>query len=290
MQTGKAVTKIGRVNELALTAERRDELATLLADEQRLRAEYPKVADYLDMAPRLRGTGDERVDAAFDLRFVHYMTADAAISANPYWDIVAPFVFEHEGRRVVNGGQATGSSRLAYAEMTLQSAYAYAIPSPETLEWVAASSSGRPLIELGSGRGYWAAQLVQYGLSIDAYDVEPPNSTQNPSFPAALGQRDEWHEVGTLEDFKRRKEGQGDSILFLCWPPGWGSNMASEALGEFENAGGNDMIFIGEPQGGKTGDERFFEMLSTKWSVASQDTNFVSWWNLKDVAQHWTRS
>ncbi len=284
------MAKIGGVNELVLTAERRDELATLLADEQRFRAEYPKVADYLDMAPRLQGTGDERVDAAFDLRFVHYMTADAAISSNPYWDIVAPFVFEHGGRRVVNGGQATGSSRLGYAAMVLQSAYAYAIPSPETLEWVTASSSGRSLIELGSGRGYWAAQLTRCGLTIDAYDIEPPGAEQNPSFPAAQGQRDQWHKVRGMEEFESRKESQGDSVLFLCWPPGWGSDMASKTLIEFENAGGVEVIFIGEPQGGKTGDERFFELLSAGWKLVSQDANFVSWWNLKDVAQHWTKS
>lgn len=284
------MTKIGRVNELALTAERRDELATLLADEQRFRAEFPRVADYLDMAPRLRGTGDERADAAFDLRFVHYMTADTDVSANPYWDIVSPFVFDHEGRRVVNGGQATGSSRLGYAAMVLQSAYAYAIPSPETLEWVVASSGGRPLLELGSGRGYWAAQLARCGLSVDAYDIEPPNTAQNPSFPNAQGQRGEWYRVGSLEEFKNRADDEGDSVLFLCWPPGWGSDMASSALVDFEKSGGTDLIFIGEPQGGKTGDERFFDLLSRGWRLESQDPNHVSWWNLRDVAQHWTKS
>ncbi|WP_225724677.1 MULTISPECIES: hypothetical protein [unclassified Nocardia] len=38
------------MTDLALTAERRDELATLLGDAQWLRAEYSKVADYLDTA------------------------------------------------------------------------------------------------------------------------------------------------------------------------------------------------------------------------------------------------
>jgi hypothetical protein len=290
LQADRAVTKIGRVNGLELTAERRDELATLLDDEQRLRVEYPKVADYLDAAPRLQGTGDQRVDAAFDLRFVHYMTADASVSANPYWDIVAPFVFEYEGRRVVNGGREGGSSRLGYAAMILQTAYAYALPSPKTLQWMAKSSSGRPLIELGAGRGYWAAQLARQGLTIEAYDVEPPSLVRNPSFPAARGQRDAWYEVGNLEEFALRKASLGDGVLFLCWPPGWGNKMASESLIDFEDAGGTEIIFIGEPQGGKTADDQFFELLSTRWRLASQDLNFVSWWNLNDVAQHWIRS
>lgn len=45
------------MTELALTTDRRDELAALLGDEERLRAEYPKVAEYLDTAPMLAGTG-----------------------------------------------------------------------------------------------------------------------------------------------------------------------------------------------------------------------------------------
>ncbi|WP_370970094.1 hypothetical protein [Amycolatopsis sp. cg9] len=275
---------------LELTTERRDELATLLDDEQRLRSEYPKVADYLDAAPRLQGTGDQRMDAAFDLRFVHYMTVDASISTNPYWDIVEPFVFESEGRRVVNGGRAEGSSRLGYAAMILQAAYAYALPSPETLRWVAAATSGRPLIELGAGRGYWAAQLARQGLAVEAYDVDPPGAAQNPSFPATRGQRDAWYDVGSLEDFARRKEDIKDKALFLCWPPGWGNKMASECLIDFEKSGGAEVIFVGEPRGGKTGDDQFFEILSKRWTLASQDPKFVSWWNLKDVAQHWVRS
>jgi hypothetical protein len=155
-----SAARIGRVAELVLTAERRDELAALLDDEERLRTEYPKISEYLEMAPKLAGTGDVRADAAFDLRFVHYATGGEAESANPYWDIVAPSVFEHEGRRVVNGGNSEGSARLAYAQMLLQAIYAYAIPAPETLEWMSAFCDGRLVVELGAGRGYWAAQMT----------------------------------------------------------------------------------------------------------------------------------
>jgi hypothetical protein len=41
------------VVERTLTPERRAELAALLDDEQRLGREYPKVKEYLDLAPRL---------------------------------------------------------------------------------------------------------------------------------------------------------------------------------------------------------------------------------------------
>jgi hypothetical protein len=275
------------VDELVLSAERRDELAALLDDEQRLRVEYPKLLDYLDMAPRLPGTGDKQADAAFDLRFVHYVI-DGSSSVNPYWDIVAPSVSDHEGRRVVNGGRPDGSGRLAYAEMMLQAIFAYAIPSPETLEWVVEFCAGRPLVELGAGRGYWAAQLARLGLRVDAYDVEPPDRTENVSFPRN-GQQDVWHSVGDLGAFAERVSGRSDHVLFLCWPPGWGETMASRALAEFEESGGDRLIFIGEPKGGKTGDNAFFDELSARWKLESQDARYVSWWNLSDIAQGWVR-
>ncbi|MBF6174281.1 hypothetical protein [Nocardia blacklockiae] len=274
--------------ELALTADRREELAGLLGDEQRLRTEYPKVAEYLDTAPMLPGTDDDRADAAFDLRFVHYMTGGSTVSTNPYWDIVAPSVFEHEGRRVVNGGRTQGSARLGFAQTILQAAYAYAIPSPETIGWLSEFCAGHPVVELGAGRGYWAAQLVNAGLEVDAYDSEPPDSTENASFGQAVGQLDVWATVDDLEAYATRSANESD-VLFLCWPPGWGNTMASEALAAFEAADGERLVYIGEQKGGKTGDNAFFDALADRWTLSSEDPGFVSWWNLSDRAQAWVR-
>ncbi|WP_063039763.1 hypothetical protein [Nocardia pseudovaccinii] len=278
------------MTELALTADRRDELAALLGDEERLRGEYPKVAEYLDTAPMLSGTGDDRADAAFDLRFVHYMTGGRSVSANPYWEIVAPSVFEYEGRRVVNGGRAKGSARLGFAQTILQAAYAYAIPSPQTVEWVAQFCDGRKVVELGAGRGYWAAQLTQAGVGVGAYDSAPPDKTENVSFLGAAGQSDVWHGVGDLDEFVARPSHGWDDVLLLCWPPGWGDTMASDALAAFEAAGGERLVYIGESKGGKTADAAFFDGLAARWELKSEDAQFVSWWNLADRAQGWVRA
>ena len=255
--------------ELVLTPERRDELAALLDDEQRLRAEYPKVVEYLDTAPRLPGTGNRQADAAFDLRFVHYMTGGKSKDMNPYWDIVAPLVYESEGRRLVNGGRPDGSPRLTFAEIILQATYAYAIPSPDTIEWISCFCNSRRLVELGAGRGYWAAQLARAGLAVDAYDFEPPDSAENTSFPQTAGQFDVWHPVGGMGDFAARGVGS-DDVLLLCWPPGWGNPMASQALTAFEQSGGKQLIYIGEPKGGKTGDDAFFDALSAGWDLKAR--------------------
>ena len=68
-----------------------------------------------------------------------------------------------------------------------------------------------------------------------------------------------------------------------------GDTMASDALAAFEVAGGERLVYIGEPKGGKTGDDAFFDALSARWTLESADTRFVSWWNLADTAQGWVR-
>jgi len=277
------------VVELALTADRRSELIELLGDEQRLSTEFPKVSEYLEMSPQLAGTGDLQMDAAFELRFVHYMTGGSTESSNPYWDIVSPFVFSHEGRRMVNGGRPDGSARLAYAQMVLQAAYTYAIPSPETLHWMSEFCDVRKVVELGAGRGYWAAQMARSGIEVEAYDFEPPDKVENISFPRAAGQTDVWHHVGDLGEFEGTKVDRADHVLFLCWPPGWGNTMALEALAWFEKSGGERLIFIGQPKGGMTGTDEFFDALTAGWQLDSEDQQYVAWWNLTDVAQSWTR-
>ncbi|WP_280269473.1 class I SAM-dependent methyltransferase [Nocardia wallacei] len=270
-----------------LSPARRDELAELLDDAPRFEAEYPGVAEYLALSPRLSGTGDEDADAAFDLRMLHYLTGGD--SDNPYWDIVAPSVHtgppQRGGRREVNGGSDSGSTRLRYAQTVLQAVYTYAIPSPHTLEWVARTCDGRRVLDIGAGRGYWAHQLDRIGVPVLAYDSEPPQRQRNMCFPATPGQPVTWHPVGDLDDLAAAP--WSGSVLLLCWPPGWGDAMASQLLTEFRGAGGEQLIYIGEPPGGKTGDDAFFDLLGTGWRIADTDANFVPWWNLNDSAQHW---
>lgn len=269
---------------LALTEERRAELAALLNDDAKLDAMYPQVADYLDTVMQLPGTGDPEADRSFDLRVVHYLTGGESSTGNPYWDIVEPVISrEDSGRRIV--GAKAGSSRLAYAETVLQAAYAYAIPSPETLEWMNEFSAGRMVLELGAGRGYWAAQLARLGVRVAAFDSEPPQMTENPSFPEVPGQQAIWYSVADLTAYAAADA--ADAVLFLCWPPGWGTPMASRALAQFEQAGGKQVVYIGEPQGGKTGDDAFFELLQDRWELVAEDPGYVAWAGNADKAQGW---
>lgn len=270
-----------------LTQERRAELVALLGDSERLRAEHPRVAEYLEMAPRLSGTDNLEADAAFELRMVHYLTGGAAPGENPYWAIVEPSVSIRDGRRKVDGGSARGSARLAFAETILQGVYAYAVPSPETLAWCHNFCERRAVVELGAGRGYWAALLSRGGSTVYAYDSEPPDAANNVSFPQEAGYLPTWHSVKDSASYAVRGGAKAGEVLLLCWPPGWGDEMASRALGDFEKAGGRHLIYVGEPAGGRTGDDAFFTSLEARWRLHSQDESYVSWWNLSDTAQAW---
>ncbi|MGY1944766.1 hypothetical protein [Nocardia asiatica] len=276
-----------------LTPERHQELFELLGDEKRFQTSYPKVAEYLATAAAIPGTGNDETDRAFDIRLLHYMTGGE--SENPYWDIVGPCVStgpaERGERREVNGGASKGSARLAYAQTVLQEAYAYAIPSPETLEWIANVCEGRGVLEIGAGRGYWADQLRRHGVDVLAFDSEPPGQIENVSFRGAAGQKDAWGDVDDLAGLAAARQAGEESrrVLFLCWPPGWGDPMSTDALEAFEEAGGDTLIYIGEPRGGKTGTDAFFDKLASGWEQVGEDTQFVSWWNLHDKAESWTR-
>lgn len=263
------------MGELELTPARREELLDLLSDTTRLELEYPLVAKYLSAAPQLGGTTDSH-DEAFELRFIHYMTEDSPTESNPYWSIVEPSISRRDGRYVVDGGAPGGSSRLAYAQMVLQDAYAYAIPSPESVNWIVERCTGMPLIECGAGRGYWARQLDRAGLQVAAYDNDVPGRVWHPVE----------HSVSAGLPVKAGKQ----HVLFLSWPPGWNDPMATEVLREFQGVGGRRLIYIGEPRGGKTANDEFFDALSARWTLQSTDPNFVSWWTNQDCAQEWVRN
>lgn len=269
-----------------LTPERRDELANLLEDDKHFRATHPAVADYLDTAPLLAGTGDAAADQAFDLRLLHFMTGGS--SSNPLWDIVGPLarIDSTSGRRVIHG-----STRLAYAQTVLQEAFAYAVPSPETLNWIAAHARGRGVVEIGAGRGYWANQLRKVGLEVLAFDSQPPDKQDNPSFARQSADLAVWGHVGDLDEFRDAEQAGVllNRVLLLCWPPGWGDAMSLSALRQHEDAGGDLLIYIGEGRGGRTGSEDFFDRLSSAWELVDEDAQFVSWWNLSDQAQCWSR-
>ncbi len=131
--------------------------------------------------------------------------------------------------------------------------FAFAVPTDEALDAVASVSPGG-VVELGAGTGYWARLLHDRGVDVVAYDTDPPPSPTNPWFAGTAP----WFpvEAGTEEVVERH----ADRTLLLVWPTcneDWGAAAAER----FHRAGGEVLVYVGEPPGGATGDDRLHALL-----------------------------
>lgn len=131
--------------------------------------------------------------------------------------------------------------------------FGFAIPSAEALLLIAVHSPAG-VIEIGAGTGYWARLLADRGVDVVAFDIAPPPSEDNfwfageePWFPVAAGD----HHV--VEYF-------ADRTLLLVWPTR-NEDWAADAAQRYLEAGGQRLVYVGEPPGGRTGDLRLHALL-----------------------------
>ena len=127
--------------------------------------------------------------------------------------------------------------------------YAWAIPTPEAID-KCVEHSPNGIVEIGAGGGYWAKLLRESGLEVAAFDTAPHSNHHVEG---------EWSEVryGGPKKAARFPE----RTLFLCWPP-YDTPMARNTLRAFT---GEKFIFIGEDDGGCTGNAAFFKLLAREW-------------------------
>jgi hypothetical protein len=124
--------------------------------------------------------------------------------------------------------------------------YSWAIPSKEALLKIK-EHSPQGVVEIGAGLGLWAKLLEDIGVKIVAYDKFPTHN--------------QYFENGSLfiKIYKGTEEKAAqhfNKTLFLCWPP-YNEAMAYVALKKYIEAGGQKFIYIGEGDGGCTGDDDF---------------------------------
>ena len=166
--------------------------------------------------------------------------------------------------------------------------YSWAVADPDSIAFVA-EHLGSCAIEIGAGNGYWAWQLSQCGIDIVAYDVSPPDQTPNLYFapreevpnPRTLAKT--WYLVQQGNANKLTE--QPDRTLLLCWPP-YADPMAAQCLKTYQ---GDRFVYIGEGEGGCTGDAEFFELLEKDWEeIASH--GIKQWFGLHDYIIVYQRS
>lgn len=110
------------------------------------------------------------------------------------------------------------------------------------------------VVELGAGLGYWAKILQNAGIDVAAYDIAPPPSAQNRWYAGC----DPWHPVqeGGVSSIGRHR----DRTLLLVWPTR-NETWAADALALHHRSAGATVAVVGEPPGGRTGDDAFQAML-----------------------------
>lgn len=159
--------------------------------------------------------------------------------------------------------------------------YAWAIPSPQAAKWIAERCPR--IVEVGAGRGYWAKVLSDAGCDVVAYEPTVENGDLNANhwfassvayglyFPVECGD----HQKAWLHP---------DRTLMLCWPP-YDDGMASEALAGYR---GEQLLYVGEGDGGCCGDDRFWKMVSDGWEEAG-DCNIPQWPGMHDYVTLYRR-
>jgi hypothetical protein len=157
--------------------------------------------------------------------------------------------------------------------------YAWAVPTPEALDAIAALG---PIVEIGAGTGYWAMMLQLRRCTVYAYDSHPPYGEE--------GEDANHYHQGVVCWTSVRKGGpekvndHPGATLFLCWPP-YNEPMAAEALALYR---GERVIYIGEGPGGCTADDAFHDAIEAHWE-AERMIAIPQWWGIHDVLEIYKR-
>jgi hypothetical protein len=133
--------------------------------------------------------------------------------------------------------------------------FAWAVPTPEALERLADLA---PIVEIGAGAGYWAWLLREGGVTVYAYDLNPPSS-DSPDNSWHQGV-DAWTEIEPGDSLRAAEH--PEATLFLCWPPD-DLPVGAYAVASHAAAGGKSVVIVGEGPEGRTGDHNLFELLAT---------------------------
>jgi hypothetical protein len=194
---------------------------------------------------------------------------------NPAWDYIANTVphddlfasirpQDGQFRPSSYGNLLSGGPAIPYRSR-VTTRWTWAIPDPDTLQFIFETLDGRPVVEIGAGNGYWAWLFAQMGVEVLAYDKSPVG-TEDSWYSAEKIQQmgSDWRSIEPEEFYPVQQGGpevlseiDSEHVLFLSWPPYSGS-MAYDAVKAFK---GDTVIYIGEGNGGCTADWRFFALM-----------------------------
>ena len=144
--------------------------------------------------------------------------------------------------------------------------YAWAVPTDEAIQKIVEYS---PVVELGAGTGYWAHLVSQAGGDILRYDKAQPLDNVDWGYTKA------WCGLRLGGPSKAKKH--SDRTLLLVWPP-YDNPFAADCLKAYK---GSTVIFVGEGEGGCTGDDEFFEILQSSY-IKIEEVGIPQWGGIHD--------
>lgn len=172
-------------------------------------------------------------------------------SLNPYRDEFLGVTLSFAGRDFTRGvAQITNRYDLCKR-------FAWAIPDDQFAQEVR-KFTDLPLLEVGSGTGYWGHFLNQFDIPVTCTDIAPYKNHYSEG---------QWFPVEELDVVAAVKR-YPDHALFMVWPE-YNSPMAADALAAYTGA---YLIYVGETEGGCTGDQRFFDLLSEGWDLVTEQS------------------
>lgn len=184
---------------------------------------------------------------------------------NPYWDVIQRMPCVQEPWKPIPSPYPY-QSRLGIRRDDLVCTYAWSIPSPGDIAWLAGLLDGRGVVEIGAGSGYWAWQLAQAGIDVAAYEPNNPESNRY------VGVDEPYHPL--LRGDETAAAQHPDRALLLSWPS-YAEPWAAQALACYE---GDLLVYVGEGEGGCCADDKFFALLEDGWSLVGSSPHHVTWW------------
>ena len=200
---------------------------------------------------------------------------------------------------------------------TIQRCVGFSVPTDQALKVCACHA---PLVEVGAGTGYWSAMLLERGIDVVAYDIQPPTGLLNNDF---FGKGTFCNVLsGAGAQLFRNHYGQDSSpplcgrTLLIVWPnnpdkhdnahltaPGapvtdllWDA----ECLEAYLSGGGRTVIYVGEreeaielevgarPDCGVSSSRAFQTSLAERMQLVKR-VELPSFWVLSDDLTVWRR-
>jgi len=168
-----------------------------------------------------------------------------------------------DGNPLLAGYEQAQRAGDADARDPLLRRYSFAVPTDVALQEIVDFSPGG-IVELGAGTGYWGRLLFERGCDVVAYDLTPAPDPANRWFAGSP----QWFPIERGgEAVVSRHPGR---TLLISWPTK-DEQWAALAARAFHAAGGQRLAYIGEPPGGRTGDDQLHALFGALQGCLSCD-------------------